>query len=346
MAVVDQVNTIQSQQKSAGTEQKGSQGNLAVGNSQNSAAKAANMQNSSSVQMTADGIQYDVSKRTTQVAVWWKDMAQLEEEFASEEAVLEEEEELPWEKDKDAYDESEKGIRSLERMLERMREKQKTNNNNSKTKRALNYNHRKVSSAIGGAKTLMQASSALASANTNLNSIRRKAASGKYDQDEIAIAKNHAMKMVRTARKKVRNIKLEANKNKQNTMTETRKRQDTNAVINRPQHQKMKEELQRLKKELERQEKKYKNVHRRKEGWDLMQADMEYLRRKIDLMRRQDEESIVSDVSQQESVAVVPEMTSTITAENKETIETQQQAAIAVAQVSVNTATVSIDVTV
>lgn len=351
MAMINQAKTVQAQQKTTVVEQSKSQ---TAGAAKKSTVRdikenMTDMQNSSGGQTAMEGIQYDVTERTSQIAAWWKDMEQQEEEIAAEEeALAEEEKALPWEKGNSGYDEAEEGIRSLERMLERLREKQKNaNSNKNNIKRKLTYNHKKISTAIGGAKTLMQASNALASANTNLNAIRRKAASGKYDEDEIAIAKNHAMKMVRAARRKVRHIKLEVNQDKQNTVVETKKRQDTNDVISRPKHQKMEEELLRLKKELEREEKQYKNMHRRKEGWDLMQADMEYLRRKIDLMRREEDRVVVENVSSQEIAPAVSEMTtSTLSSGNEQTIEAQQEAAMAVAEASVASAAVSIDVTV
>lgn len=49
-----------------------------------------------------------------------------------------------------------------------------------------------------------QASNALTSANSALSALRRKSASGQYNDDELQIAINHAKKMVRVARKKCR----------------------------------------------------------------------------------------------------------------------------------------------
>lgn len=44
-------------------------------------------------------------------------------------------------------------------------------------------------------------------------------------------------------------------------------------------------------------ETKYRNKHRRKENWDLMEADMEYLRRQIEYLRnREDREEVQNQI--------------------------------------------------
>ena len=56
-----------------------------------------------------------------------------------------------------------------------------------------------------------------------------------------------------------------------------------------------------LKKRLKQITKAEKNGHRRSENYDLLQADMEYLKRKIDLLR-QDQSGQSSDTAQQNSM--------------------------------------------
>ena len=97
-------------------------------------------------------------------------------------------------------------------LLERLKEsRQNSKSTNTKTtKQPVNYSFRKVSAAIARAKNVNQASNALTSANSALSALRRKSASGQYNDDELQIAINHAKKMVRVARKKVQNIRRES----------------------------------------------------------------------------------------------------------------------------------------
>ena len=315
--------------------------------------------NDTYAQASIDGVQYEVSGRAGEIAEWLQDMNVQKEGKTKTEVIsviggeeeAQEEQELPWEKkEEDLYDDTEESIRRLERLLERLRKQRQKKNDQKKTKRLLVYNHKKISTTISGAKTLIQASNAVASANSNLSAIKRKEASGRYDENEIAIAKSHAMKMVRAARKKLRHIKMEKNQEKINIMTENGKRQDTKeAAVNRKEYVELKDELQELQKELNREEKRYKNMHRRNEDWELMQADMEYLKRKIELMRTEQKQS-ATEMAMQQTVAGPTEQPSASGAapaeETNSTDGLQQMTDAALADTNTAAATVGVDVLV
>lgn len=196
------------------------------------------------------------------------------------------------------YGITEEGLNNLERLLEEMKESRKTNSNsNSGAKKRLNYNYRRISSTISRAKNVNQASNALTTANSNLNTLRRKMASGKFNENDVQIAINHAKKMVRVARKKVKHIKWEMQVDKQDTHVETDKehRNHRELVVHRENLSERKNEQERellmLKKQLKQLRVQRKSANRRNEDHDLIIADMEYLRKKLDLLRQEHEEN-------------------------------------------------------
>ena len=103
-----------------------------------------------------------------------------------------------------------------------------------------------------------QASNALTSANSALSALRRKSASGQYNDDELQIAINHAKKMVRVARKKVQNIRRESQMESDDKGTVHRKQNETGQkIVRRRKKADEKEdalqELQLLKKQMKTQ---------------------------------------------------------------------------------------------
>lgn len=171
-------------------------------------------------------------------------------------------------------------------LLERLKEsRQNSKSTNTKTtKQPVNYSFRKVSAAIARAKNVNQASNALTSANSALSALRRKSASGQYNDDELQIAINHAKKMVRVARKKVQNIRRESQMESDDKGTVHRKQNETGQkIVRRRKKADEKEdalqELQLLKKQMKTRREQEKYSHRRHEGQNLMSADMEYLQK-------------------------------------------------------------------
>ena len=179
-------------------------------------------------------------------------------------------------------------------LLERLKEsRQNSKSTNTKTtKRPVNYSFRKVSAAIARAKNVNQASNALTSANSALSALRRKSASGQYNDDELQIAINHAKKMVRVARKKVQNIRRESQMESDDKGTVHRKQNETGQkIVRRRKKADEKEdalqELQLLKKQMKTRREQEKYSHRRHEGQNLMSADMEYLQKMIRLLKNE-----------------------------------------------------------
>ena len=179
-------------------------------------------------------------------------------------------------------------------LLERLKEsRQNSKSTNTKTtKQPVNYSFRKVSAAIARAKNVNQASNALTSANSALSALRRKSASGQYNDDELQIAINHAKKMVRVARKKVQNIRRESLMESDDKGTVHRKQNETGQKIVRRRKQADEkedalQELQLLKKQMKTRREQEKYSHRRHEGQNLMSADMEYLQKMIRLLKNE-----------------------------------------------------------
>ena len=179
-------------------------------------------------------------------------------------------------------------------LLERLKEsRQNSKSTNTKTtKQPVNYSFRKVSAAIARAKNVNQASNALTSANSALSALRRKSASGQYNDDELQIAINHAKEMVRVARKKVQNIRRESQMESDDKGTVHRKQNETGQKIVRRRKQADEkedalQELQLLKKQMKTRREQEKYSHRRHEGQNLMSADMEYLQKMIRLLKNE-----------------------------------------------------------
>ncbi len=241
-----------------------------------------------------EAVSYEVTKRTNDVAAWYQEFVLKEqeetigtiEEEKTEKGTKKEEEEESAVKKK--LKEAEENLKALQRMLEQMKEVRKKQQEEKKKNRGkLSYNYTRVSSAISSAKTSAQASNALTTATSNLSSLKRKAASGKYEDREIQLALQHAYKMVRIARKKVGNMKSEAMQKKKNDSVELQAKQQGKSVRRSPKKQKVDAEIAKLQKELRAHEKQRKNRNRRNEDMELFQADMQYLKRKLGMLQQQ-----------------------------------------------------------
>lgn len=167
-------------------------------------------------------------------------------------ALLEEEEKNK--KSGKTYGFSDEDIDYMNRLLEDMkkaRERYRANNEKRKTaKKTLNYQFKKVSATISKAKNVTQAGNAVYKAKNSLISLRRKAASGKYDSQELTMAITHAGKMVRIAKVKLAHMKEEEAADKYGS-------DDKASVDFREQR---------------------KRERRREEDLELLKADMDYLK--------------------------------------------------------------------
>ena len=242
----------------------------------------------------SDNVQYDVSEGRSRVAqILLQDMAIQMDSGQQTEDVQEEDKDNEKDSETDTTGYSESDIEYMERLLESMK-KSRENQQKSRTntKRVLNYNFRKVSGAIMRAKTRMQAGNALSSAKTELSGLKRKAGSGQYKDEDIRIAISHANKMIRTARKKMSHIKLEEIRKKSDRDLFDQKEKKGEEIKKQEIHRdnpavkaEVDQKLLQLKKKLKKLSEAEKNGHRRTENYDLLQADMEYLKKKIDQLK-------------------------------------------------------------
>lgn len=85
---------------------------------------------------------------------------------------------------------------------------QKTTNKKKKYKK-LNYNYREVSGRILRSKTSVSARQTVTHARTVVAMLRRRYGCGEYNDRDLEIAIIHAEKMVRIAKKKLKNLKME-----------------------------------------------------------------------------------------------------------------------------------------
>lgn len=181
----------------------------------------------------------------------------------------------------------EKELERLQEMLERMKESAKAAQEKKKNsiKKRLNYNYRKVSGTVMRARSLSQASRAVVSAKTNLSTLQRKGVSGQYDSDEIDIAIAHAKRIINTAKKKLKHMKYETQINNQDSQIVHIKEEQTAKIVKEQLKEEAEKEIRELKKELKSLKKQRERADRNEENLELMDADMQYLRRKIELMK-------------------------------------------------------------
>lgn len=85
----------------------------------------------------------------------------------------------------------------------------RTTTNKKKKYKKLNYNYREVSGRILRAKTSVSARQVVAHARTMVAVLRRRYGCGEYNDKDLEIAIIHAEKMVRIAKKKLKNLKAE-----------------------------------------------------------------------------------------------------------------------------------------
>ncbi len=192
--------------------------------------------------------------------------AKNDKKAADDEAALIVAEEEKKKEEKEAKEAGKKGFgiwgidsEQMDSILESMRKAREKYNKNKKdaVKKNLNYEHQRISGTISRAKNLTQAGNAVLKAKSALVSIRRKNATGQYDTNEVAIATNHARKMVRIAKRKLSHIKQEELEDKRQLKSEIEKRRN----------------------------KKRKVAHRREENMKLMAADLAYIKHKIENMK-------------------------------------------------------------
>ena len=220
-----------------------------------------------------------------------------------------------------------KQLKFLKDMLERVREAQKNaKENEPKTKKVLNYSYKKVSSNIQSAKSIPQASNAISSANSNLSALRRKAASGNYDEDELNIAISHAKRMINIAKKKLAYIKQEVLNKKNDDIFISAKKEEVVKISDEKIRALQQREQQKIEAEIRKQEKQEELAHRGEESNGLLDADMAYIKAKIEIWKRGGGDLGIM-MSQSQGATFDMNMTQTLTEAAKLTTEQIELAA-------------------
>lgn len=102
----------------------------------------------------------------------------------------------------------------------------RTSTNKKKKYKRLNYNYRDVSGRILRAKTSVSAGQVVAHARTMVAVLRRRYGCGEYNDRDLEIAIIHAEKMVRIAKKKLKNLKAEELAQRTSELEETTEEQE------------------------------------------------------------------------------------------------------------------------
>lgn len=158
-------------------------------------------------------------------------------------------------------------------------------------KKSLNYNHREVSGMLLRAKRTQSAVAAMSVAKSKLGSLKRSAASGQYDRTEVSRAVTHAMRMVRCAELKVRNMKQEDSERskaqKDNAQKKLQWKHERKRHIKQKKGKKLQKimakqlkEIEKKKRELEEMERKSRS-NRQTENNKILEANMKYIKSAI-----------------------------------------------------------------
>lgn len=203
----------------------------------------------------------------------------------------------------------------------------KTSKSGSKKKKRLYYNFKEISGMILKAKKSVNAGQVVVSARSRVAVLRRKMGTGDYNETELAAAIIHAEKMVRIAKKKLKNLREEERAARgqiasdQKQMEEESRDMDLSGMegLFSDSSEVDKEELRKLIQEMERQMQElmeeaesmeelsdaffgggdmspeeleaWKKKHRTEEMRDIVDADMKYLKAMFEHFCREQQEA-------------------------------------------------------
>ncbi|MBD5550712.1 MAG: hypothetical protein HDQ96_05970 [Lachnospiraceae bacterium] len=187
----------------------------------------------------------------------------------------------------------------------------------------LNYNYREVSGRILRAKTSGSARQTVTHARTVMAMLRRKYGTGEYNEKDVEIAIIHAEKMIRIAKKKLKNLKMEeqAKRTSEAEKLENEREEENSAQMAETQtensemsEEKLREMIRQMEKELQELEaenslddmmdeclggsgnmseeelKLMKKKHRCDEMRQIVEADMKYLKAMFQRMMQEQQE--------------------------------------------------------
>lgn len=199
----------------------------------------------------------------------------------------------------------------------------KTTTNKKKKYKKLNYNYREVSGRILRAKTSVSTRQVVTHARTVVAMLRRRYGCGEYNDRDLEIAIIHAEKMVRIAKKKLKNIKAEelaqrtseaekiTEEREEENASETKETQPESGEMSEEELRKMIRRLQQELQELaaensmdeltqecyggggrmnEEELKLMKKKHRCDEMRQIVEADMKYLKAMFQRMIQEQQE--------------------------------------------------------
>ena len=200
----------------------------------------------------------------------------------------------------------------------------RTTTNRKKKYKRLNYNYREVSGRILRAKTSVSARQVVAHARTMVAVLRRRYGCGEYNDRDLEIAIIHAEKMVRIAKKKLKNLKAEELAQRTSEVEKTTEEQEeenaSEAEEAQPENggmdkEKLREMIRRMEQELqelaaensmeeltqecfggggrmsEEELKQMKKKHRCDEMRRIVEADMKYLKAMFQRIMQEQQET-------------------------------------------------------
>lgn len=175
-------------------------------------------------------------------------------------------------------------------------------------KKQLNYNHREISAQILRASKARTASGVLARAKSKLSVLKRCQGTGQYNETELRYAIAHARRMVQCATKKMQNLKeeemLQGKLEREHNISELQRKAEARQRAARKEQQLkqklvIKEMQQNRELEQEWQELVRKmSTNRNRERSKINEADMKYIRAKIESMREQGYSSNSSEMAE------------------------------------------------
>ncbi|MCH5251810.1 MAG: hypothetical protein J1F22_02445 [Lachnospiraceae bacterium] len=186
---------------------------------------------------------------------------------------------------------TETSLQELKNRLEMQKKavaKAKTKKNAKTKKKKLGYSPTDISMQLMRATRAAGVSMVLLRARSKVDQLQRCAASGQYDEAEIKAALTHAKRIVKCAKKKLRNMEneeaIESKGNKKDTTKNVR-------------------EEEKLRQMIQRELKKLRRKNRSEENNAIQNANMRYLKEKI---REQKREAVMEQMSMETEMSEMP----------------------------------------
>lgn len=214
----------------------------------------------------------------------------------------------------------------------------RTTTNKKKKYKKLNYNYREVSGRILRSKTSVSARQTVTHARTVVAMLRRRYNCGEYNDRDLEIAIIHAEKMVRIAKKKLKNLRAEEQarrtsefqkaEDEREEENSSRREEEVSSESSEMDEQKLREMIRRMEKELqelaaennldeltdecvggggemsEEELKLMKKKHRCDEMRQIVEADMKYLKAMFQRMMQEQQETTSAAILELTSAAV------------------------------------------